>query len=99
MTTPQYVLFLGAGRLLTWLIQINGLSRPIWAAHPLLAEIGECDLCLGFWVFLAMALIARKATFTLWPPWFDYIIQAAIATFTVHLIRMGWASKFGVTVI
>jgi hypothetical protein len=99
MSTPETLIFLLVGRLLTWLIQINGLSTPIWESHPKLAELAECDLCLGFWVFLAMALMARKATFKLWPIWFDCLVQAAIASFTVHLVRLGWKSKFEITVI
>lgn len=99
MTVSEFALFGLVGRLLTWLIQTNGLSKPIFAAHPKLTELGNCDLCLGFWVFLAMALAIRKATFKLWPTWLDCIIQAAIASFTVHLIRLGWQSRFGVTVI
>jgi hypothetical protein len=99
VTVPEFILFSAVGRLLTWLIQTNGLSKPLFDIHPKLTEMKECDLCLGFWVFLAMALIIRKATFKLWPTWADSIVQAAIATFTVHLIRLGWHSKFGVTVI
>lgn len=99
MTIPQYALFLLVGRLLIWLIQTNGLSKPLWETTPTLKELGDCDLCLGFWVFLAMALMVRKATFTLWPQWFDYVIQAAVSTFMAHLGRLGWQSKFGVTVI
>lgn len=99
MTVPEFSLFLLVGRLLTWLVQINELSTPIWKAHPKLAKLGECDLCLGFWVFLAMALVARKATFTLWPRWFDCVVQAAIGSYTAHMLRLGWKSKFDVTVI
>jgi len=99
MTIPEFALFLLVGRLLTWLIQTNGLSRPIWSLHPILGELGECDLCLGFWGFLAMAKMAGKPMFNFWPRWFDYIVQAAISTFIVHLLRLGWHSKFGVTVI
>lgn len=99
MTVPQFALHLMAGRLLIWLVQTNGLSKPIWALHPTLTALGECDLCLGFWGFLAMAIITDKPTFNLWPKWFDFIAQAAISTFAVHLLRLGWHSKFGVTVI
>ena len=99
MTVSQFALHLLAGRLLIWLIQTNGLSKPIWALHPTLSELGECDLCLGFWGFLAMAILADKPLFEFWPRWFDYVVQAAISTFVVHLTRLGWHSKFGVTVI
>jgi hypothetical protein len=99
MTVPQFAIHLLTGRLLTWLVQTNGLSRPIWRLHPTLTELGECDLCLGFWGFLAMAILAGKPMFNLWPRWFDYVAQAAISTFVVHLVRLGWQRKFGVTVI
>lgn len=99
MTIPEFALHLLTGRLLIWLIQTNGLSKPLWSLHPLLAELGECDLCLGFWGFLGMATVIDKPMFPHWPKWFDCIAQAAISTFTVHLVRLGWHSKFGVTVI
>lgn len=99
MTVPQFALNLLTGRLLIWLIQTNGLSRLIWDLHPTLTELGECDLCLGFWGFLAMATLTGKPMFNLWPRWFDYVAQAAISTFVVHLVRLGWHSKFGVTAI
>jgi hypothetical protein len=99
MTASQFVLHLLAGRLLVWLLQTNGLSKPIWGLHPTLKEMSECDLCLGFWGFLAMAILTDKPMFDLWPKWFDCVVQAAISTFVVHLVRLGWRSKFGVTVI
>jgi len=99
MTVLRFAANLLIGRLLIWLIQTNGLSKPIWKLHPTLAELGECDLCLGFWGFLGMAIIADNPMFGHWPRWFDCVVQAAISTFVVHLIRLGWHSKFGVTVI
>ncbi len=99
MTVSQFALHLLVGRLLIWFLQTNGLSKPIWALHPTLTELGECDLCLGFWGFSAMAIVTDKPTFNLWPKWFDYVVQAAVSTFVVHLLRLGWHSKFGVTVI
>lgn len=99
MTVSEFVLNLLAGRLLIWIIQTNGLSKRAWGVHPILAELGECDLCLGFWGFLAMATLTSKPIFNLWPRWFDCIVQAAISTFSVHLLRLGWHSKFGITAI
>lgn len=99
MTASQFAQHLLAGRLLIWLVQTNGLSKPIWGIHPTLTELGECDLCIGFWGFLLMAILTDKPMFDFWPHWFDYVVQAAISTFIVHLVRLGWHSKFGVTVI
>jgi len=99
LTVPEFALFLLVGRLLIWLIQTNGLLKRFWGLHPLLTELGECDLCLGFWVFLVMTILASEPMLIIWPSWLDYPVQAAIGTFTAHLIRLGWHSKFGVTVI
>ena len=99
MTAANFGLSVILGRLITWLLQTNGLSKPLWDSHPLLTELGECDLCLGFWVYLAMATMTKLAMFEIWPKWFDCIAQAAISTFIAHLIRLGWYSKFGTTVI
>lgn len=99
MTAVNFCLSVILGRLITWLLQTNGLSKPLWASHPVLTELGECDLCLGFWVYLAMATITKLTMFEIWPRWFDYIAQAAINAFIAHLIRLGWHSKFSTTVI
>ena len=100
MTVPEFVLFLLVGRLITWLLQDNGLLKPLWELHPTLTELGECDLCLGFWIFLVMALVVGKPTLsTIWPVHFDSLVQAAFSTFTMHLLRLGWHSKFGVAVV
>lgn len=99
MTVPDFVLFLLTGRLLTWFIQTNGLSKPLWQLHPALTELSECDLCLGFWVFLFMSFAIRQTISDRYPAWLTRIIQAALSTLTAHLIRLGWHSKFGVTVM
>ena len=99
MTVSDFILFLMTGRLLTWLLQTNGLLEPIRNSHPIIKELNECDLCLGFWVFLAMSGLVEKKVIDNYPSWFARIIQAAISTFIVHLVRLGWRSKFSVTVI
>lgn len=99
MTAVQFLLFLGGGGLLTWLLQINGLTARLWALHPLFEELGNCDLCLGFWVFLAMAYTLHSQPFGLWQPWLEPFILAAISTLLSHLLRAGWKAKFGTTIL
>lgn len=83
------------GRLFTWLLQTNGLMEPIWNRHYLLKDLSECDLCLGFWVYLAVFLLPRQRLMTEWPKIAEDVATAGIAAFLAHLIRMGWQSKFG----
>lgn len=97
MTLSTFALALAVGRLLTWLLQTSGLLRPFWQSHPLLSELGECDLCVGFWVYLALGFFLASP-FGLWPWWVEMVMFAAIASFTAHLLRLGWQAKFGTVV-
>lgn len=95
----DFLFYLAAGRLMTWLLQINGLTRPVFDSHPKLAELRECDLCLGFWVYLGLALFFTPPL-ALFPRPVKQVVVAALSTFMMHLLRLGWASKFGgITVI
>lgn len=99
MSLEVWLIYLAAGRLITWLLQVNGLLRPLWSLHPLLSELGSCDLCLGFWVYLALGLGLSQEVLGVWPWWAEIVILAALTSFVAHLLRIGWQSKFGVTVI
>lgn len=99
MSLSEFLLYLAVGRLVTWLLQVNGLARRLWRLHPLLTELGECDLCLGFWIYLALSLPWQRELFGVWPRSVESVALAAIATFAAHLLRLGWQSKFEVAVI
>lgn len=113
MTVLDYLIFLGVGRLLIWLLQNNGLTRRLVAwrkilpsgdqsfAKPWWAELIDCDLCLGFWVYLAIALRSKPETAILGRRrgWFEVVVLAAISTFITHLVVLGWKQKFTTTII
>lgn len=99
MSLTTWLLYLAAGRLLTWLLQVNGLTRPLWNAHPTLKELSECDLCLGFWVYLGLGFSLREKWADLWPFRVSVLVLATVTSFIAHLLRIGWQTKFGVTVI
>lgn len=111
MTVLDYLIFLGVGRLLIWLLQSNGLTRRLVAWRPeawLLqiprawcAELFDCDLCLGFWVYLIALFVLgpQTAIFGLWPGWVEVAVLAAISTFIMHLAVLGWKQKFTTTII
>lgn len=98
MTLPQFFLYLAIGRLFIWLLQITGLLKPVWALYPLLKELSECDLCLGFWVFLLLS-IGLPAPFDMWHWVVESVLLAGISTMLVHLVKIGWISKFGVEIV
>lgn len=95
MPLKDFAAFLLIGRLLIWLTQTNGLIEPLWSKHEKLQELRECDLCLGFWVYLAMAIFQWRKPIERYPRPVEFGILAAVSTFAMHLIRLGWGLKFG----
>jgi hypothetical protein len=88
---------LAIGRLFVWLLQINGLLEPIWGYHKKLTELKECDLCLGFWVYLVIYLLPRDDRFIPeWPKLAEDIVLAGCSAMMAHLVRTGWNAKFDV---
>ena len=88
----NWLVYLAIGKLLIWLIQTNGLTKPLFDLHPKLVELRNCDLCLGWWVYLALGLWLINLGF-------EQIIIAAISSFIVHIFSLGWQAKFGIVVI
>jgi len=90
-------IYLVLGRLFIWAVQTSGPSKRIWRLHPLLTELGECDFCLGFWIYLALGW-AMKINLLApdYIPVLSEVGTAIVASFMVHLVRLGWVMKFGV---
>jgi len=99
MTILGFALYLTVGRLLVWFMQMAGLFTPLWALHPKLTELSECDMCLGFWVYLLLGAFWGSNVFLVWPRPLELLILAAATAFMAHLLGLGWQAKFGVTVI
>lgn len=114
MSVLDYLIFLSVGRLLIWLLQSNGLTRRLAAWDPRdlppggirlsftwWAELIDCDLCLGFWVYLIALFVSgpQTAIFGLWPDWFEVIVLASVSTMLTHLVVLGWKQKFTTTII
>jgi hypothetical protein len=99
MKITLWGLLLSTGSILTYLIQINGLTKEIWEKHEKLKELRDCPLCLGFWVFLVIGFfykgkfISNKLNKNV-----DTLLFASTSTFLAHLIRNGWMSLYGYTV-
>lgn len=88
------------GRLAVWLLQTSGPTKRLWALNSFLTELGECDLCLGCWVF---PLLAWALGVNLLEPVYVVVVSELLTgwliAFAVHLGRIGWTTKFGVTVL
>lgn len=86
------------GRLVIWTAQTSGPTVKLWTLHPTLTALGECDFCLGFWVYLALAVVIpiEQMWEPLYFPVISEVVTALAASFGVHLARIGWTMKFGV---
>ena len=88
------------GRLVVWLFQTSGPTTRLWRLHPFLTELGECDLCLGCWLFpLGAWALGVNLLDPVYVPGVSEIVSGWLVAFGVHLARIGWQDKFGVTVL
>jgi hypothetical protein len=103
----DFIGFLLVGRLLVFFLQefpfdkfflIGGLFKE----GKFLKQLLECDLCLGFWVysFIAFAfgvdILKDMDINTLI---LGKVVTGAVASFIVHIFRIGWVTKFGVVIV
>ncbi len=97
----ETLLFMAIGRLAVWFLQTAGLLRKFWSLHSLLRELQECDLCLGVWVYAILAAIFRLNVLAEvgYVPVLSEALTGGAASFVMHLLRLGWNARFGVTVI
>jgi hypothetical protein len=88
------------GRLVVWLFQTSGPTQRLWKLHPLLTDLGECDLCMGCWVFPLVAwALGVNLLEPVYIPVASQVLTGWLVSFGVHLARIGWNAKFGVTVL
>lgn len=64
-------------------------------------RVWECDLCCGVYVYTFLSIVTRISLFNelFYTPLISEAITGGILAFIVHLITLGWKSKFEVLVI
>jgi len=102
----EYFAFCGVGRILIYTAQKFPFTRlPIigkfFRGGELLGQLLECDFCLGVWVFLLLSAGFRFNLLSEWAyiPILSELITAAVTSFLVHLLRIGWQGKFSAIVV
>lgn len=96
------IVFAVVGKLLVWTIQTSGPTRRIWKQSELLAEFGECDFCVGCWVYSILAWLFGVnvlSPLTVFYPVLTAIMNGILVSFAVHLASVGWKAKWGYEVI
>ena len=106
-----YFFYAALGRLFIFFIQKSPYIRWIIGLvkkeknRVFLEELFGCDMCLGFWVYLILALLFQYANVNYInvnvnildvpnAPLISAIITGAITSFVVHLISVGWRDSF-----
>ncbi len=88
------------GRLVIWIVQTSGPTRRFWGLTPFLAELGECDLCVGCWLMpLLVWLFGVNLLAPIYVPVVSEILTGWLFAFGLHIGRLGWQAKFSVTVL
>jgi len=93
----KWIALVITGRLVIWVLQTNGLTKPILEKHPKLKELVGCEFCLGCWVFMALSW-ALKANILepVYVPGLCEFVTGITISFAVYLGRLGWNDRFGV---
>jgi hypothetical protein len=90
--------FLGIGKLFVYLLQKSPIPRKL--PEGLLVELFECDLCLGFWIYLFLGVILKyNIDEELESVLISKLATAGISAFVMHLITIGWREKFSTYII
>jgi len=88
------------GRLLVWTLQTSGPTKRIWKLHPILADLGECDFCVGCWVYALLAwLFSINLLEPIYVPVLSEIITGIAFSFAGHLMALGWKMRWGTEVL
>ena len=88
------------GRLLVWTLQTSGPTRRLWKLNELLTEFGDCDFCMGCWVYSLMAWgFGINLIDPLYIPAFSEIATGIAFSFIAHLAALGWKSRWGFEVL
>ena len=96
--TAEYLIYLGIGKLIIYLGQKFIHDTKITFVDRLFA----CDLCLGSWVYVALALCFKITILSDTMPYVAFLSQVVaglFSSFLMHLIHLGWKEKFEVIII
>jgi hypothetical protein len=96
----RFVLYMAVGKLLIWTLQRFFFDNKFKVKF--LERLFECDLCLGTWVYIAIALafhvVLLKDAFSYYPV-LSEIITGVLSSFIMHILSIGWREKFYTVVV
>jgi hypothetical protein len=94
-----YLVFLFTGKILIYFGMEFARNNEI--SNKFIKKLLSCDLCWGFWIYSLWSFLTGGVLFRdiYYVPVFSQFITGGISSFLVHLVSLGWKSKFEVLVI
>ena len=90
-----FIAYAITGKLLMFFLRKFPLTNII-AKKLHLTTLAECNLCLGFWIYLILLLWFRVNLFDVYYPGLSEIITALFTSFVMWLLVIGWFEVFGI---
>lgn len=97
--TAGFLAFLGVGKLIIYILN-KFLSDNI--NNKFVNNLVSCELCSGVWIYTLIAIIYKINILSdIFPyvPVLSGVITGCFASFIMHLLTLGWKTKFEVIVI
>ena len=83
------------GKLLMYFLRKFPITNII-AKKLHLTTLIECNLCLGFWVYLILLIWFRVNIFDVYYPVLSEVVAASGVSFVMWLLTIGWFDVFGI---
>ena len=90
----EFFQFALTGRLFIFLLRKFPPFRSIMGKREFSQELYDCDLCLGFWVYLALAPFFKIKIDTIENKVVRNTVLAGVTSFLMFLISAGWRENF-----
>ena len=91
----EFVAYAMTGKLLMLFLRKFPLTDKI--ANKLhLTTLIECNLCLGFWIYLILLIWFRVNIFDVYYSGLSEVSTAAFTSFVMWLLVIGWFEVFGI---
>lgn len=92
-----WLVFAATGRILIYLWMI--FPEPPFVGLPYwLKKLHSCDLCSGFWIYSALALVIKADFFGIGHP-ITQIATGAVTSYLVHVFWIGAKEKFSPPIV
>jgi len=93
----DFLVFLLLGKVSIYFLQTFPYQKIVkW---EFLQEMFSCDLCLGFWVYTFLCFVFGMNFYTFYAPIVSEVLSGASASFIMHILSIGWKTKFSTIVI